>query len=369
MGEVVVNPKEELSASELVRAKALEVAYRIYRRASKAGSIKANDEWLHAVGADSDWNESYYFNFFDSIKGVCGFTRIGILPNKKTDVGILVVSLKKGSILAMAFNEKASIDQRKLSIGGLEFNLCEPLKMWRLGYSGEMVSMEDSRMLAQMDENKATSLARARVELDLTFDALSPCFDFKAADAAALAEMIVSCKTKLSDLRKVSRVSRGHYEQACFVRGGIDAEGTGRLLLDGTGHRDHSWGVRDWSAPRSWTWLTCQFKSGISFNLSRVVVGSVDVFNGFVFRDGANYPVRRARLETVFEEDGITQKEVTINIQDSGGCEHSISGEIETVVPLDLRPQGHNTLVNEAFTRYRLKKEEGLGISEYLHQL
>ncbi len=210
---------------------------------------------------------------------------------------------------------------------------------------------------------------RARLELDLTFDALSPCFDFKAADPAALARMIVSRKTRLSDLRKVSRISHGHYEQACFVSGGINIRGAGSVSMGGTGHRDHSWGVRDWSAPRSWTWLTCQFQGGISFNLSRVVVGSVDVFHGFVFREGVNYPLSGARLETVFEEDGITQKKVAVNLRDSGGCEYSISGEVETVVPLDLRSRGHSTLITEAFTHYRLEDKGGLGISEYLRQV
>ncbi len=161
MREIIVNPKEKLTASESVKAKALEVAYRVYRRASRAGALKADDEWLHPVGSDSDWNESYYFNFFDYTKGISGFIRIGILPNKESDIGILVVSMKKGSIFAMAFNERATIGEGKLSIGGLEFNILKPLKGWRIGYSGEMLSMEDSRLFAQIDENKALSFPRA----------------------------------------------------------------------------------------------------------------------------------------------------------------------------------------------------------------
>ncbi len=369
MREVVINPKDELSAAQRLKAGMLEAAYKIYRRASSSGGLKEDDEWLHATGADPDWNESYYFNFFDSEKGVGGFTRIGLLPNKERDVGILVVSLRKGSILATAFDMKSSVQPGKLSIGGLEFSLCEPLKRWRVRYAGELVSMDDSRMLSHIDEGKAEAFKRVNVEIELTFDALSPCFDFKDADPAALAEMIVSRKTRLKDLRKVSRISHGHYEQACYVRGSIaDGNGDG-VSVDGTGHRDHSWGVRDWSAPKSWTWLTCQFPGNMAFNLSRVVVGTMDVFNGFVFRGGANHPVRKAMVETLFEEDGITQKEVAIRIWDSGGLEHSVSGKVETLVPLDLRAQGHNTIVNEALTRYRLGDREGMGISEYLRQL
>jgi hypothetical protein len=197
---------------------------------------------------------------------------------------------------------------------------------------------------------------------------MAPCFNFKDSDPRALAEMLVQAGTRLSDLRKVSKVSSEHYEQAMRVSGSIKI-GNREISFAGSGHRDHSWGVRDWAAPRLWTWLTCQFGEELAFNLSRVAIASVDIYNGFVTRDGANYPVRRVELATRFEEDGVTQSSLGFRLEDTGGKVIEVTGDALTVIPLHLESGEHHTLVNEALTAYRWGDHTGYGIAEYLHQL
>jgi hypothetical protein len=206
------------------------------------------------------------------------------------------------------------------------------------------------------------------VSLDITFNGWSPCHDFKEADSSFIAERLVACGSRLKDLASITKVASEHYEQVGNWTGEIRVEGE-RIGIQGSGHRDHSWGERDWKAPERWTWLTAQFGDEFGFNLSRVVIKSVDLFNGYVCRSGRNTALRRAWIETDFEDDGVTQKAIRVRLQDTTGWQAELEGSPQTVVPLVLQEGAHRTLVNEAFTAYRWQGRTGYGISEYLHQL
>jgi hypothetical protein len=252
-----------------------------------------------------------------------------------------------------------------LSIGPLAYRRSEPLRKWRLLFNGDMLDIGDSRELPPLD---LAGLVTSKVEVELDFEGMAPCFDFDDSDPRAQAEMLVRAKTRLGDLRMVSRVASEHYEQAGRVTGRLRFDDR-EIAFSGSGHRDHSWGPRDWAAPRLWTWLTCQFGEELAFNLSRVAIASVDVFNGFITRGGRNYPIRRAALETEFEEDDLTQRSLRFRVEDTGGKVVEVAADVRTVIPLRLESDGHTTLVNEAFAEYRLGDRVGYGIAEYLHQL
>lgn len=356
----------DFSATERIKISALSSLYSVYKKARRAGDpLLTGAEHLHAHSTERDWNESYYFNFIDPARRIGGYTRVGILPNQESDIGTMMLYAGGTRLLAAIKGGHAVADEGGLSIGDIKYETVEPLKRWRLRFSGEMRDIEDSRTLPSLSPEGG---AHTRVELDLLFEGMAPCFNFKNADPGAVAEMLVSARTRLRDAGQVSRVSSEHYEQAGRCSGRL-AFGGREFEFAGGGHRDHSWGVRDWSAPRLWTWLTCQFSDELAFNLSRVAIESVDIFNGFICRDGKNFPVRRARLETDFEEDGVTQKALRFTIEDTGGKVIEVAGDVLTVIPLDLSTRGHSTLVNEALTEYRWDGRTGYGIAEYLHQL
>ena len=149
-----------------------------------------------------------------------------------------------------------------------------------------MFDIDDSRKLPGLD---LADLATSKVEVELDFEGMAPCFDFNDADPAAQAEMLVKARTQLGDLRMVSRVASEHYEQACRVTGRIRFDDR-VIAFDGGGHRDHSWGPRDWSPPASGRGSPASSAMRLAFNLSRVAIASVDIFNGFMTREGRNYP-------------------------------------------------------------------------------
>jgi hypothetical protein len=353
------------TAAQKAKLASVRALYSIYKKAKGAsGPLPEEAEFPHSPGTDPEWNESLYFNFTDPASGTGGYTRIGVLPNQESDIGVMM--LFAGGRRLLVTQQDGRTDKREgFRLDLLSYERVEPLSKWRLGFSGEMGDFEDSRLLNEVDPD---SVPRVPVEVNLIWEGIAPPFNFKDADPAALAEMLVEAGSHLSDLRKVSRVSSEHYEQAGKVTGTITVGGEKREIA-GSGHRDHSWGVRDWSAPSAWTWLTSQFGDEMAFNLSRVAIESVDVFNGFLCYGGRNHPVRRAELETEFEDDGLTQKVVRFRFEDVGGRTIEVEGDVLTVIPLDLHSRGHDTIVNEGLARYRWEGREAYGIAEYLHQM
>jgi hypothetical protein len=328
-------------------------------------SLTPDCESLHEASEDYHWNESFYFNFMDTKRGVGGWIRMAKVPNQETDTGAMVIYAGGQRILATLENGRVEADRDCLKLGGLACCREEPLKRWHLRFDGEMKIIENARRLPEANPEKLQSQT---VELGLDFEGIGPCFNYGDPDLRALAEMLARPGTKLWDLRKLAKIFSEHYEQAGTVTGSIKIGNRG-INFSGSGHRDHSWGPRDWTIPTTWTWLTGQFGDALAFNLNRMVIRSIDIFNGFITRDGKNYQLRRATLQTEFEEDGLTQRNIRFTLEDSGGFKLDVGGGALTVAPLQLESGTKRTLINEALTEYRLGDLRGYGISEYLHQL
>lgn len=370
-------PEFELGIAQRIRAECL---YRLLAaaRAWKGvrGPVPDRSEFHHEHGPSWYWNESYYFNFSDRNYRIGGFTRIGMVPNQKSAVGILFLFLEDGSILMLHQSEPIESSRDDVGVGELRYERVRPLWEWRIRFAGNMLRLADPAnlpsLLGATSPGSGVRLCAepslVAVNLDLLFSGWSPCHDFKETNLRFFAERFVSRGSRLKDLRAVRKVASEHYEQVGDVVGTIVLDSR-TLDIRGSGHRDHSWGERDWKAPKRWTWLTAQFGREFAFNLSRVVIRSLDIFNGYVSRQGKNYALRRAHLETEFKADGTTQRRVHIRLEDTSGWEADLEAEALTVVPLTLSEGDHQTRVNEAFASYRWEGREGLGIAEYLHQV
>ena len=367
-------PGWRLSLGQRAKAEMLSALFGLAgRRRGRHAVVPESGEFHHDHNDSHYWNESYYFNFTDPANRIGGFTRIGMVPNQGNAIGILYLFLKDGGILALLQSEAITASRDEVTVGVLRYERVQPLWEWRIVYEGKMLYMADPRDHLSLstggkNDAKLSAMDFRDVFVDMTFKGWSPCHDFKAGDMALIADRLVACGSRLKDLSSIAKVASEHYEQVGGWTGEIRVDGE-KIGIQGSGHRDHSWGERDWKAPARWTWLTAQFGSELGFNLSRVVIKSLDIFNGYVCRSGENHPLRRAWLETDFEDDEVTQKRIRLRLQDTTGWEAEVEGTPQTVVPLVLQEGSHRTLVNEAFTAYRWKGKSGYGISEYLHQL
>jgi hypothetical protein len=74
------------------------------------------------------------------------------------------------------------------------------------------------------------------------------------------------------------------YEIPCRVHGEI-LVGDERIAFDGTGQRDHSWGVRDWWQ-FGWCWSSGHLDDGLRFHGSDIRIPDQDI--GFGYAQGAD---------------------------------------------------------------------------------
>lgn len=146
--------------------------------------------------------------------------------------------------------------------------------------------------------------------LDLQFDALHDAFSYFANEDG------------LPDWFAANRVEQSG-RLAGFVR-----IGDRRVSLDGrVGHRDHSWGLRDWRMPHHWKWLTAYTPDGeTTLNAWIWYARGEHGIAGYVARGGTVHPIRAIREKTRYDADMIQQ---ALSMQIDYG----------QVAPLDLHMQ------------------------------
>jgi len=294
--------------------------------------IDERDEWLHEVGSDPAWQESFYFNWADPGRHSFTLARTGYrFHARKTDG--LAISLRDGEL--ELFYGPADLDhegdcrdedpKRGLRAGDLVVTMLEPLRRWRLQIEGER-------------------------GMDVVFEAHTPAFDYGAHDA-----------------KLASTMTGAHFEQSGRVSGWTHF-GARRCEIDALGQRDKSWGVRDWQRLEGWEWLAGQFGRDWSFNLMQTIERGERFDNGFVFRDGANHPVERARIGYVWGEHPHQLRDANIELVEAGGRTHRLHARALGSFPI-LRD---DVWLEETHVAYRLAPagseagREGQGVVEHV---
>lgn len=252
--------------------------------------IDVQDEWLHEVGSDPAWQESFYFNWADPERQAFTLARTGYrFHPQKTDG--LVVSLREGDL--ELFYAPADIDHegdcrdedpaRGMRANDLIVTMEEPLRRWRLQIEGDR-------------------------GMDVVFEAHTPAFDYHREDA-----------------RLASTMTGAHFEQSGTVTGWTHF-GAERREVRAFGQRDKSWGVRDWERLEGWNWIAAQFGPDLSFNLMQTIENGEALDNGFVFRDGANHPIEKSRIEWDWESPDL-MRSAHIELTEATGLIHRVRAD------------------------------------------
>jgi hypothetical protein len=301
--------------------------------------IDLDYDMLHEVGEHKDWNESYYFNFFDRGNDLCGFMRIGMKPNKKEKSIFCFFLMPDGSIVGL--KENAELESTELNGKGLSFELVEAEKKWTLRYDGELVRMDKGEVRP------------VKASFALEFEAITPQFDYR--------NCVTPEKEKLA-----LQVAAEHIEQVGRLVGTVTIEDR-EFVVRALGERDHSWGARDWTAPRSWLWVTCQFNEGYAFNITKLEMDKGDVDAGFLFQDGEMIPIVKVDVAREFQADG-SPSELYMAFYDKEGNVYGVKGvtKRKAMLQFDGEDKKHHSIMWETLTRFKLEDEVGFGIAEYL---
>ena len=294
--------------------------------------IEERDEWLHEVGSDPAWQESFYFNWADPEHRSFTLARTGYrFHPRKTDG--LAISLRDGEL--ELFYGPADLDHegdcrdedpsRGMRAGDLVVTMLEPLRSWRLQIEGER-------------------------GMDVVFEASTPAFDY-GGHGAKLAQTMTGA----------------HFEQSGRVTGWTHF-GSERHEIDALGQRDKSWGVRDWERLEGWEWLAGQLGADWSFNLMQTIEDGQRLDNGFVFRDGANHPIVQARIDYEWGDREHQMGSAEIELVEADGATHRIHAEALGSFPI-LR---NDVWLEETHVAYTLKttgggaERSGQGVVEHV---
>jgi len=307
--------------------------------------LEPHHDYAHGVEPDTAWSESYYFNAYDPATESGIFTRVGIRPNEGTmDVG-LSVWLPGGDLAEYRHVvECHEMPEAPLEVGGVRYELLQPMRTWRL--------VADVEAAARRCSPSAEGRRPVAITLDATFEALTPAV---GSDGGAAA----------------STTGKGHLEQAGQWSGTLTVDGTPYVWTGARGNRDRSWGPRRWGGPPMWRWWSINIGDDLHFGGIRLGTEAGDLHRGWVCERGRMTSVRDWGISTEVADDGLTQRVVHLVVTDKADRTYDLTGRVLRVADIG-RPGG--TVINEGLTEWTYRAADGTtavgyGIAEYLHQV
>lgn len=176
------------------------------------------------------------------------------------------------------------------------------------------------------------SVRDADLQLELDFSAVHPAYSY----AKAHTDPYLACPPFLATDR---------FEQAGRVSGTLTMHGRS-YAFDGLGHRDHSWGQRDWEMIQHYRWVEAQ-AGDIALNVLTMQAQGRAWTMGYVAKAGILAPLESARVDVGFDDRWV-QDRVELTLLDRLSRETTVHtsryGRHET-------PVGRNTkLVDTAVT-------------------
>lgn len=281
--------------------------------------IAATDEELHPPGAAAHWQESYYFNWVDIGAQALGFARLGYrFAEQRADAVVVTMRAGRRELVYGAVDQPIDGDPMAfrsvdgLTVGRLTFRCDEPLRRWHITLSG-------------------------RDEIDLTWTALAPAFDFGHNGTEVVAHR--------------------HFEHPGVVTGRSAIRGRERQI-GGFGTRDKSWGPRDWGNITGWDWISAQFGPDLAFTVTQTTADGRPVQSGFISRDGLSRGVSAFDLRYV-SPGPHSARDAEMTIVDDGGTSIEVTARGISQVPLFKS----GLLLRETHARFDARLSDGSQLS------
>jgi len=199
---------------------------------SQALQPDSADESAHTPGAESLWNESWYWDFADPAQGIGGWIRLGLIPNQNVAwINALICGPDMPTVALLDFEAPIPADPNTMAVAGIELrhSATVPLQRYRVEVSGPAQAYDDPATLLTGGPGRATQLA-----MDLTWATSGAPYSYRIAE---------------------------RYEIPCTVSGTVTADGRNYDVTSVAGQRDHSHGVRDWWA-MDWVWSALHLDDG-----------------------------------------------------------------------------------------------------------
>jgi len=179
----------------------------------------------------------------------------------------------------------------------------------------------------------------AEAELDFSFEAFHPPYAYSSHKHGS-----------------PSYASDDRIEQSGRVIGTLKIGGR-TIAMDTTGHRDHSWGTRDWGALHFHRWLHAQVGDEVSVHFWEFYALGQRQVRGYVFKD----KVMAELTELDFHwqgDDLLNQTSFQCTVRDDAGRETRLEADVFGVCPLIPDP---NYVLNEGAAVVKVDGRSGAG--------
>jgi hypothetical protein len=319
--------------------------------------LRPDDEGVHEVGPESNWNESRYVDFFDPTcgggRGLGGWLRIGNRPNEGRAEMSVALNLPDGR--TAFFFERAPITANTLTSGNQQWEVIQPFELTHVRYHGPVLLLDDGWALT--DPKRAFARApRAHCTIDVQVRAFG-------------IGSVMGQDQDQHHLIFLPGQADWHYQHLCRTTGRVSV-GDDTYVLDGTGAKDHSWGPRNWHAKIYLRWLIGMVDDDFGFLLTRAVGPTKQTRSGCVWQDGQfhlvdDFDMRNSYADVPHHELLAT----TVSIR-SGERSWHAEGRPQAWVPLRHRQPGPDgevaTLrIVKSPVRWTIDGRAGAGMAEY----
>ena len=306
-----------------------------------------DDLWHRPVADDPAYRESYYFDFADQRSGIGGFSSIGWKPARGVLGATTVVFSDTGAWMHQATRATEG-DTPLLAVEGLSYaRPSDRFGHWLLALDATVVAVEEF----------GTNVAETGAGSDQRAQQLQLAVEFRA-----LGDPVC---TEGDEYRPAFS---WHLEQAGGTTGSIKGESTPATELRGLGHRDRSYGPRDWTYFASWMYMAGH-SDEVTLNLwalqrpdghwsatgwFRHAGRPFEVVDDFVLRP------REMLVQ------GVDRVPATVDYE-LRGARDVVSGTVESLrlVPLGFQTRRGASRLDRGMARYTINGQVGSGQVEY----
>ncbi|MCB2051836.1 MAG: hypothetical protein KDE63_10440 [Novosphingobium sp.] len=154
--------------------------------------------------------------------------------------------------------------------------------------------------------------------------------------------------------------ARNRFEQGGRLTGFIESKGNRYTMKDQAGHRDHSWGNRNWAAPQHWKWFCAYTPDGQTALNGWVWICRGEIgYAGFIHRDGRTVPIATIRDKAQYDAD-MSQRRLDAVLVDINGNETHLVLDRFGLIKLPAGDK-YGTLIQEAACSATIDGAPGLG--------
>ena len=195
-----------------------------------------------------------------------------------------------------------------------------------------------------MSHDLAFGKARLRfanddVALDFTFEGSHPPYAYSAHAGGCPAY----CATN-----RIEQSGRAH--------GSLTLRGK-TIQFDTTGHRDHSWGARDWTAMQNYRWFQGQVGPDTAVHFWHLTALGQTALMGYVLKDGLMSEINDLTFDLTYN-DQFQQERLTAKISDESGRTTDLTADFYAQ---GLLVPSADLSLNEAAARITIDGKPGVG--------